>query len=67
VGRADSDVDSTKMGDYQLLRKLTIEKEGLVKQSHRRKYVLEVPGRFSEAVLNHASSSLTLPAVNAKS
>jgi len=27
VGRPDSDVDSTEMDDYQLLRKLTIEEE----------------------------------------
>ena len=33
VGRPDSDVESTKMGDYQLVRKLTIEEERLLKRS----------------------------------
>jgi hypothetical protein len=30
VGRPDSDVDSTDMDDYQMLRKLTIEEERLL-------------------------------------
>jgi hypothetical protein len=33
VGRPDSDVDSTEMDSYQILRKLTIEEERLLKRS----------------------------------
>jgi hypothetical protein len=34
VGRPDSDCDSTDMGEYQIVRKLTIEEERLLKRSH---------------------------------